>query len=462
MSEEKENKNSYGIVGIGIPAEVFFNPGLTATENRLFGILQLLAAREEGCTANNFYLARTMMCGEQTISNSVAALKHFLYIEVYAERILHGTKRHIHINPAYKIIYEKLTLEVNDFLKRYPKNRDDILELKKHLIPTIKNIIGGYKNNYSIKNIIRPYKNNYKCIIDNNSNINKSFIYKRLKCNSDESQNNSEESSGDKKENNNHSKKQTSQDKLLDQNPKRKRRQAIPRNYRNIPSIIDNIWNACPTTTTHKPNTKTWKSIIVMFRQLIDGQFTQGKYWDTDWKKRIPEEYFDGKCWPTREVKKVLADLTLYSQQGYWPSDKSNFRHLQTLLYNPSSGKSMFLSAAYKPPKPLCEKIYAPKDKTTANILERLIETLEIGEHDAQRYNRALIQTAKDLKAYYEQDLPTCKQAGYHFPSGETFAESYAEWIANNWPRYKEDKIGTSSRVFEDFVLYMEENLNIC
>lgn len=276
-----------------------------------------------------------------------------------------------------------------------------------------------------------------------------SFINKRLDSDPDGSQQSSKDLNGN--------------NQPEDKPPKKRRkRNTTPRNHRNIPSMITNIWNACPTTTTHRLGTKTWRSIIVMLGQLIDGQFILGKHFDPGWKKTIPEEYFNGKCWSTREVKKVLEDLTLYSQEGYWPKDKRNFRHLQTLLYNPASGKSMFLSTAVKPPKPLSEERRPVKDKITANMLERLVETLEIDEHDAQRYNRPLVQTAKDLMKYYTQDLPECKQASYHFSSGEIFAECYAEFINNNWPGFQEDKIGTSSRVFDDFVIYIGENLNIC
>jgi hypothetical protein len=415
--------NRHGISWFGYPPEVHWNPELTSKEKILFGIIYSLSLRREGCTASNYYLGRVMMCNEQTITNGISKLKSYFYIKMTMKKTGGGTQRHIFINEEYPIIYKRLVQTANDS-KNSKENQgeNDSLGLKKELLRTI-------------KNIIQPYKENYSAIYIDNNRDNNSYIFIKNKnitqCDSDESPNSS-----------------LPEDKQI----RRRRRSPKPTSHRILPSIVANYWNTCPTVTTHRTGTDKYKRIIHLLGQLLDGKFTQGRAFDKKWRTLIPDEYFAGKKWTIKELKKVVHDLTLYSQEGYWPKDKRNFKSLPELLYNSNTGKSMFFAAAAKPPQPLSERRMPIKDKQVGNLFTQLTTTLELSREEVDKYSSALIQTAKDLKAYFlQRGFVNDKRGRYVFPTCEAFVGKYTEFINNNWPSFKEDKIGIQSRVFKDF-----------
>lgn len=147
MKEQKEQneKQGFGMIGIGIPAEVLFNPYLTQTEKMLFGFIRNLAQSKNGCWASNWYLGLLFNTGSQTITNSITKLKIFRYIRVTYERTLKDRRysnnqktRKIFINEEYLKIYRKLTETANEI---YVRNNGDPKDLHK----TMRNIMRRYR-----------------------------------------------------------------------------------------------------------------------------------------------------------------------------------------------------------------------------------------------------------------------------------------------------------------------------
>lgn len=104
--------------GIFIPAEVLHNPKITKTEKILFGFLQNLSQKEEGCCASNRYLGLINNIKPQTVSVAVSNLKKWGYINVKYSTNAAGTQiRHIHINAEYPKIYKDMVRAVEEVTK---------------------------------------------------------------------------------------------------------------------------------------------------------------------------------------------------------------------------------------------------------------------------------------------------------------------------------------------------------
>ncbi len=115
----KKEKAALRIPDISIPPQVLFNPSLTSTEKLLFGILQNLAQEEEGCCrASNNYLGNLLGVGSQTVSNSIAKLKRYEFIEVsMEEQNGFNINRKIFINPKFSKIRHDAMVKIENQLK---------------------------------------------------------------------------------------------------------------------------------------------------------------------------------------------------------------------------------------------------------------------------------------------------------------------------------------------------------
>lgn len=179
MSEETTKKNDPTLSGIGVPTEVFANPELTQTDKLLFGFLQNLAKRTEGCTASNRYLGNCLFLKEQAISNSINTLIQWKYITaIYKKKYPH---RSIYINTDREKMYKDLVHTFNDNFRDL--NNDTLLE---KLYTPIKKIIGVYNLNVNNKSSdvssnknVSPYGET--CAVAQSSLHDKSFSGKRKK-----------------------------------------------------------------------------------------------------------------------------------------------------------------------------------------------------------------------------------------------------------------------------------------
>lgn len=137
MKRNSEPTQSFSLPDIGIPAELLFNPEISHTEKILFGFIRNLSQREQGCTASNRWLGGLIDVGPQTVSNSVAKLKDWYYINVYYHTKPDGMQtRRIFVNPKFPELYRQLVIEGHKNLN---------MGVLKNIYPSIEKLIGGYK-----------------------------------------------------------------------------------------------------------------------------------------------------------------------------------------------------------------------------------------------------------------------------------------------------------------------------
>jgi len=156
----KNSKKDFelGLPSIGIPSEVLFNPMLSSTEKILFGFIRNLSQGKRGCWATNNYLASLFIpkVTTQTISNSIAKLKKYVYINVefvkQSSQSGSSKERRIYINNDYPKLYRPIVEMVHQDL--FSSQQDDLPSqdtLLKNLYTYIKKFIGGYKKIYNIE-----------------------------------------------------------------------------------------------------------------------------------------------------------------------------------------------------------------------------------------------------------------------------------------------------------------------
>jgi hypothetical protein len=144
--EQGDSTISWTMPGIGIAAEVLYNPHLTQTDKFLFGFIQNLAHRAKGCTASNSYLAKLMFVKEQTISNSVRELARWKYITIDYNKKKYPF-RSIFLNPKREEMYSELVKYFYDNFKT--KNTEALLS---GLYSSITRIIQLYNLDYNKEN----------------------------------------------------------------------------------------------------------------------------------------------------------------------------------------------------------------------------------------------------------------------------------------------------------------------
>ena len=394
MAEE----NKIGLSGIGVPPEVFFNCELSSTEKNLFGLIRVLSLSNRGCYASNLYLAQIMMCGTQAISNSISRLSKIGYIDIYQKKTVNGIARKIFINDEYQKLYRPLVEKAHEFISK-KWDDDELLEdkaLKNYLYPTIKKIIGLYNSNYI-------YKDNNKDTYSDTFSKEKDKADCEAICSNDKKYGNGISTFQDKKnklknkiKNNLPNKNNNSSNfKRKSNSPNGKGRSAQSR----LPRLVEFSWNNCPTTTSHRRNTKTFDKIIRYLTQLAEGNFGQGKHWDKKWKSKLPDELFK-KQFTHAELKQGIENLTLYTMEGYWPDDKRNYKSLLPLLYNERTGKSAFLLAFHAKPESLAENNDKVRDKDDLlNLMQKAIKKYMPYSEDYDE--KGFYYSVKSIKEYF-------------------------------------------------------------
>lgn len=125
--------------------------------------------------------------------------------------------------------------------------------------------------------------------------------------------------------------------------------------------LVLDLWNDIEGTSVHKSVT----TALIANTSLLLDQLSNGKFFsnhiDPDFLKKckIPEEWISGhRKFTHAEIARTIKKYSLYLKGGYWPMDKRNLpRSLNTFLYNPKKGTSLFLMVAARPcPEPLSEQ----------------------------------------------------------------------------------------------------------
>jgi len=415
----KQDEAKFGMPGIGIPAEVLFNPFLTDKETKLFGFIDNLSKSKNGCWATNKYLGWLIGCGKQNISNAIANLKMYKYIIIKETTNKDNSKqRHIYINPDYKNLYKKVVEKMHDALYK-----NEYMGIKELLYSDIENIIG-------INNIIKEHKEDI--IINNNK-----------------------ESLQDSKS----SSKKIKEEITIGTD-----------NYSNKSQRLIKFWNNFEQTSTHKINTKTYKNLVNNLNKLQQGTFGKTKSFNDKWIKqyKIPKIYFD-KVWSFQELKEAIINSSKYCLEGYWPrGDKKDFwKSLPALIYNANGKNSWLLNAIANPPKELkqiTDENYKIKFPKTIEIIKKSSIWRKNYEFD----DRLLDKNISKLKTFSyniindEKDLNN--HASHFYGDLQKIVNEYLKWLSEDnqdWITKNERLFDTGDTIFKKFIEDQEKELKI-
>ena len=412
------SKVEISIVGIGIPAEVLFNPELSIIDQKLFGIIQLLSKTSQGCFASNNYLAQIMMgYSPQTITNSISKLNKLGYVKSELRETPRGTVRHVFIDPEYTKRYESIVTTVSDFL---------VYSRENNISPQpdgIKRLLGG-----GITDIIPPYNPGYTN--GNNNKIYTSYI-----------------------------KAVPSETVSSLPLPKRNRpapKQKLPEKnavLRGSPcGQFISTWNNAPGPHTKHSLAGSSKTILRIkryYNQLRAGIFFQDKKWNEDWLKRNPNVKYGIESFersnqeiPEEKLIEILNSAMNHFLEGYWPQDKKTIpKSLADFIYNTHNQNSWFIKSMTNPPELLrtpglpADQEYDPQ--STNLFLELMGES-----RNNDRAVREINNFVKKMKECYELTVETFPPGGsgsgtnfhYEYPDWGTFVEAYGHWLEEqNW-----------------------------
>jgi hypothetical protein len=194
------------------------------------------------------------------------------------------------------------------------------------------------------------------------------------------------------------------------------------------------VWNEYPftqnITTSHK--TKLIIKLDKYVKQLLNGTFTtsrDNKTFDVDWFKgnSIPVPF---KKLTKKEILVTIKRTALYKKDGYFTEDKYNMpKDLPSLMYNSRTGKSWFLLAYYKEPKPFNIPIADPDPETSEYLIGKMN-----GAYDSSK-NADKIKLFNGIKSFaaFIDNIPETSlrifkinsELGTHF----RIAKEYVYWL---------------------------------
>lgn len=115
------------------------------------------------------------------------------------------------------------------------------------------------------------------------------------------------------------------------------------------------LWNTLPNGTKHKDvKTNTYKKLRTIFRSLRRGTFFKSNMFYSDSNQM---DDFSSLKFSDKQIIRGIKRLNKLFETDYWPEDKKYLpKNLMTLLFNPRTHHSYFLSVMHKPPRKI-EKI---------------------------------------------------------------------------------------------------------
>ena len=148
---------------------------------------------------------------------------------------------------------------------------------------------------------------------------------------------------------------------------------ASPKVFKNpfIKKCIED-WNKLEYTQNIQitKKTKLIQKLEKYINQLLKGTFTNNKgnkTFDIDWFKQnnisLPFNAINKS-----QILQTIMRVSLYNKEGYFRDQQNYPKDLATLMYNPRTGKSWFLLAYYKKPKPF-NTIQNPNEKVSHLII---------------------------------------------------------------------------------------------
>lgn len=309
MLNDNDERVTFGLPDIGIPAEALFHPDLTTTEKVLFGFLRNLSQSSKGCWATNKYLGKFLGLKKQTISKAVSKLEKLEFIVLVFDEGQSGqTIRRIFINPELNKIYRDLVKSVHDAIE----NEGDMIK-----------IIGGYDKSLS------KYVN--EDVSDDSYESLGVFSPKKRKR---------------KRKSNKPSMKDRTKQKAQQKAPKKKQQNKVT--YENIPNTqLLQIWNQQSNLRTHQNKvSNTYKQNLRKLEALRKGTLYKSVSEDM-LQSDVPYEWFSTP-WKKSDISKAIKTLNEWCKEGNYPAKKDWIKRLSLsdAIFNTRSGSP--LMQAYK------------------------------------------------------------------------------------------------------------------
>ena len=149
------------------------------------------------------------------------------------------------------------------------------------------------------------------------------------------------------------------------------------------------------------------------------------------------------------------------AQPAYWPKDKSNFRSLDKLIYNPRTQTSWLLAVLRSEPVPLAIKqARDPTPNITALFKIKCREDV----NEALIYNK-LLSNITSLSERYKELVRSDQDGRFksRFPILERFCNHYINWIENqSWIRsFTVALANPSSKIYNSFEDNIREDFEL-
>jgi len=319
-------KNESTIPGIYIPGEVLYNPELTLTEQKLFGMLLNLAKTDKGCWATNKYLSSLLGIRQQTVTNGVSKLQKYGYLKVeFRTKFKYGkqiTNRFIFINENYIKTYTPLANYLNDcFVNAYCIDFEKVKMILKLIFKKdggISTDDGGYHQ------IDNEYKNLLKYFNNESKDSFNAFSSEKAET----------------------KRKRKRKKKTLESTPEQKIK------YIENKSLVE-YWNEQPNLRTHKIDlnnpSKTFIKSLELLNKMQKGKLFKRSQLHDDMLFNVPEDNYV-KPYSVLDIRQAIKTLNDWHKPGNQPVNKKCLQGLSLpdAIRNDRNGTSFLIQALYK------------------------------------------------------------------------------------------------------------------
>lgn len=316
MEMYEEERVTFGLPDIGIPAEVLFHPELTVNDKLLFGFIRNLSQSSKGCWATNKYLGAFLGLKKQTVSKAVSKLEKCRYINVYFETARDNrTIRRIFVNPDINKIYQKMVEKIHDQIEK-----GEAPHMTQNIWGYMTHVIGGYDTD------LNEYVNEdvNEVVMDNSRELSNAIFEKSRR---------------------RKHKKSSMKDKVKEKASKKAKKKKSPDTIQ-FDTVFNNqmlqVWNKQENLRSHNnKNTQTCKSAFKKLELLRRGKLHQIIPKD-EFPDKIPEEWFT-TTWKKSDIKHAIEVLNERCKEGVYPVKKDWIKKLSLAdaIYNSRYGSPL-------------------------------------------------------------------------------------------------------------------------
>ena len=171
-------------------------------------------------------------------------------------------------------------------------------------------------------------------------------------------------------------------------------------------NLID-AWNE--SVEIRKITIRTYKKILVHFKDLTNGRFFSNKEW-APWfvnqigKEKFQDEYDKNKSYGISEIERVIRELAYFTRGGFEPVDKGKLKNFETMMYDSYNHSSYFVSAMLNGAKKIGESDKKSGDKLVALFQEIFIKNARLSENQNEKqfekFAKELVNYTIDVFGY--------------------------------------------------------------